>query len=139
MAWHGKRAEAEKRELERLFGVQAEIRSAIHSLESESRELSSRLELASAVPASDLAHAAEYSRHLQRRKDQLHVDKTQCDDSIGAQRQRCIEADRQYKLLSKYKDRQFGEWRREFDRELNQLAAESHLSRWARELSSSSS
>jgi flagellar export protein FliJ len=139
MAWFGRRADAEKQELERLFGVRAQIRSAIHSLDSESRDLSARFELASAIPASDLAQVAEYSRHLQRRKEQLHTEAAQCDDGIGAQRQRCIDADRQYKLLSKYKDRQFGEWRREFERELNQLAAESHLSRWARELSSSSS
>src|ERR1039458_7519716 len=56
-----------------------------------------------------------------------------CEQQVAAQRQKVLEAQRQCRLLEKLEQRRHAEWRREADREMESLAAESFLARWNRQ------
>jgi hypothetical protein len=66
----------------------------------------------------------------------MNAQEQSVEERIGAQREKCVEADRKYKLLARYKDRLHQDWMRDCDREIEQLAAESHLARWVRDVPS---
>lgn len=83
----------------------------------------------SAPTGDDLRLFVQFERHI-------HVQCTRTDqDSRAVQRQvreqqiKVIDADRQVKLLEKLKTRRFAEWTHACDKELEELAADSHLAR----------
>jgi hypothetical protein len=53
------------------------------------------------------------------------------NNRISKQRSVVLEADRKVKLLDRLKDRKFQEWRAASDREIDELAADSHMAKLA--------
>ena len=86
----------------------------------------------SAVEAGDLWALAAYRQRLIAERQALDQRRTACEREVAAQRQKVLEAQRQCRLLEKLEERRRTEWRLEADRELESLAAESHLARWNR-------
>jgi len=73
-------------------------------------------------------YAAEQLRLIARRQ-------AECDAAIEQQRLVVMEARRRTRLMEKLRERKLAEWKYLFDRELEETAAESFLSRLAREAS----
>lgn len=77
----------------------------------------------------ELRAFVEYERHIHARCTRTDQDSQLIQRQIREQQAKTIEADRQVKLLENLKQRKLAEWTRECDKELEELAADSHLAR----------
>ncbi|HUI79698.1 MAG TPA: hypothetical protein VLY24_17350 [Bryobacteraceae bacterium] len=117
-----KRQIAQVAELDR---ARAELEAAAIRSETEVRNWSPLL-------GRELAALAHFHRHVQDREKEIAVRHQQAVEQLQAQQQVMMEARRRCRLLERLEQRQFAEWQAAGDRELEQLAAESYLSRLAR-------
>lgn len=85
------------------------------------------------VTGSDLAALGGYRLAIERRERELDAQRAQARMRLAAGRDAVMEARRRCRLLERLKERQLAEWQAARDRELETLAAESHLARWTRE------
>jgi flagellar export protein FliJ len=81
----------------------------------------------------DLMALSSYEDHAARTVRQIELKKTELAKQIDKQRSLVRVAELNVKLLDRLRDRKFQEWRAESDRELDALAADSHLARLAAE------
>ncbi len=83
------------------------------------------------VPASgeDLRIFAEYERHIHHRCAGLDRDSQLVHQQVRDQQAKVRDADRQVKLLQNLKAQKLAEWTVQHDKELEELASDSHLSR----------
>lgn len=132
MQWRGRKAEGERLELERLHGVRSDIERRRRSIETERNGLRAALSGQETMSPSELAHFAAYSRMLQTHHLSTQAEAGDCEQRIIDQRQKCIDADRQHRLLVKYRDKRQAAWQREFEREVEHTATDSFLSAWTR-------
>ena len=118
---------AERRKIERQREVLAEQRA-------EAERLALQLPVRSAV---ELGAVDAFGRHVRSERERLARKIVECDARITGQRRSVAEAQRRYRLLEKLKERRMNEWRREYDRELEILAAEAYLAGWSRRAAAS--
>lgn len=86
----------------------------------------------SPVAGSDLAALAYFRRSVRAREQQIAARRIEAARAAEAQMKLLLESQRRCRLLERLKDRLLAEWTAARDRELDQLAAESHLARWTR-------
>jgi flagellar export protein FliJ len=79
----------------------------------------------------DLSALAHYQSHVARLLRDLDRKRIDVNNRISKQRSVVLEADRKVKLLDRLKDRKFQEWRAASDREIDELAADSHMAKLA--------
>jgi len=77
-----------------------------------------------------LAAHASYLEGLARRQGELAQRRRELEKRIAEQHARLLEARRRVRVLEQFRARSLAEWQAAADRELEQLAAESHLARW---------
>jgi hypothetical protein len=82
------------------------------------------------IDGADLASHAAYLAILTRKAQELERRRVQQEQRLKQQHQRLMEARRRFRLLERLKTRRQEEWQTEFNRELENFAAESHLARW---------
>jgi hypothetical protein len=133
MDWHSRTAEVERTELERLHKEKNQVLTRREAVQRELESLHLRRATARFVQADELCQAAEYEAALRVKKAEMQAQELKWDDRIAEQRQKCIETDRKFRLLERFKARRKGEWQREFDRETESAAAGSYLAKWVRE------
>jgi hypothetical protein len=80
----------------------------------------------------DLAALAGFRVHVRDQERKLAVRRAECLRHIAAQQSAMLEARRRYRLLERLQERQLHEWQLLSSREIEQLAAESHLAGLAR-------
>lgn len=132
MEWHGRKAEAERSELERMRLAKHHAVQRREAIQGELRELGNALSRRP-ISAQELAQTASYQQVLAQQHRRLRDEVAQWDRRIEAQRQKCVESDRRFRLLEKFRERRLSEWQREFDAETESNAASSFLSRWVRD------
>jgi ribonuclease HII len=133
MDWHCRSAEVERTELERLHNEKHQVLKLRVAVQHELERLHSMRATAECVRAHELSQLAEYEASLHIRKAHMQVQETVWDSRIAEQRQKCIETDRKFRLLERFKERRKGEWQREFDRETENIAAGSYIAKWVRD------
>jgi hypothetical protein len=79
----------------------------------------------------ELAGVNAFGRFAARADRIAAGQEAQAQERADAQRGRMVEADRRVKVLEKLEERSRREWRRGYDKELEQLAAEAFLATWA--------
>jgi len=84
-----------------------------------------------AVTGGDLAALAAFRRHVRLREDKIGTARAQAQRELDTRGSAMLEARRRVRLLERLKDRRLAEWRRAFDRELEQLASDSYLAKFA--------
>lgn len=85
----------------------------------------------SQLSGSTLETLAQFNRHVNDRSAQLDRDKAELQSRIREQRLRVLEAERRVNLLLKLKEGKHKAWTLEQDRELEALAADSHMAKLA--------
>lgn len=111
--------------LERHKGFEARLQAASEMLENAARELCAAARFDSGR-VQRYAFASESGRRAVRRA-KLALDSL--SDRIAQQRQRCIEAKRQYELLDRLRQSRRAVWLREVEREEEALGTEAFLAR----------
>jgi flagellar export protein FliJ len=83
------------------------------------------------IEGSDLAALDAFRRHIARRRAALAASRAQAQRELDALQAAMLEARRRFRLLERLRDRRLAEWQEAADRELEQLASESYLAKFA--------
>ncbi len=99
-----------------------------------SAELNSKWRLVkmASVPGEELHALASFQERLRREKAALSVEGTQLERRIDQQRLRLLKARKDYCAIEKLRERRMKAWTYAYNRELENNAAEAHLSRLSR-------
>jgi flagellar biosynthesis chaperone FliJ len=79
----------------------------------------------------DLASLGNFRLHVRKKNQELAVRRAECVTRLADGRSAMLEARRRFRLLERLKERRFEDWRLAGDKELEELASESYLARWA--------
>ena len=74
-----------------------------------------------------------FSRHVSAQKTILEQHRTECTRRIAEQQFELMNAQRDYDLLDKLRKKKLAEWHRAAEREQEQVAADVHMARFARD------
>jgi len=85
----------------------------------------------SPVCGSDLAALGSFRLHVRKKNAELAARRTECAGRLAAGRSVLLESRRRFRLLERLRERRFEDWRKSRDKELEDLASESYLARWA--------
>ena len=128
-----KQAQIEESKLERVYAGRRAVEARREALNRHRAETEKSLFATRSVNAAELAALDRWGRYVDEQNQLFARQLAQCDAEIAAQRARVVEARRQFQLLDKLKERRLAVWRTEYDRELEQQAAESYLAPWNKE------
>jgi flagellar export protein FliJ len=132
LKWRRTQLEAEQNKLGQLAASLEEMTLAAVRLDLVRSRAEVAVRQSPVVEAGDLWALAAYRQRLIAEREALSQRRAECQRQVAGQRQRVLEAQRQCRLLEKLEQRRLVEWRREADREMDRLAAESFLARWNR-------
>jgi flagellar export protein FliJ len=131
MEFRRQQAEAERNQLQILFnqlrGIEDE-RAWLNTQLAESRDQAFG---SGTVSGAELAALTQFTRHVGNRTAQLDKDRGGLSIKIQEQQQVVVAADRRVTLLEKLKDRQHAAWLVEEEKELEALAADSFMAKFA--------
>lgn len=99
-----------------------------------SAELNSRLGVLkmASVRGSDLHALAPFQERMKKERAALEGEKMQCEKRIAAQLARLLKARKDFRILEKLRDRRLEAWRYLNNRELENAAADAHISKLIR-------
>lgn len=135
LEWRRIRVEVERSHLERLLGEQRRLEEAAAELATaleESRGALSRQAAAKGpIEAAALAALEEFAAGARIQLETLRRRQAELAGRIQTQRTRLAAARRDLRLLEKLRERARAAWELDYARELEQLASELYLARWA--------
>ena len=130
MRWRKSKLELEQFTLSRLAVERARWDHVLTELET-SRAQADRLVLSSEiVHGRDLQAMVRYKELIGKQEQTALSRRAECDRKIDQQRERLLQARREFRLLEKLRQARRTEWEAAVDHEFEVLAAESYLARW---------
>lgn len=130
--WRKRRMETEQARLDELLARQAGLQRMLEDTARDRARSGEELLRATTIEAEDLAALDAYRRALDVQKRRLERELTAVAEAIGRQRQLVMATMRDYRLMEKLKDRRLEEWRKQFERELENEATELYLAKRGR-------
>ncbi|MBL8173841.1 MAG: flagellar FliJ family protein [Bryobacterales bacterium] len=130
--WRKRRMETEQARLDELLALESRLHHALASTAVDRAHSAEDMLHSNSLSASDLAALHAYHQALDRQKRRLEQRLHSTREAIANQRQVLIGAMRDYRLMEKLKDRRFEEWRKQFDREMENEATELYLAKRGR-------
>lgn len=127
MEWRDRHAELQRAELQRLHGVRSELAESRTQIGVSIHDASTPPGEGGLTSGCDLQHLASYVQALRTQEQTLHAAQQECQTAIGSQTSACVEADRDYELLARLRDRKLATWKGEFHRESEQAAADNWM------------
>jgi flagellar export protein FliJ len=124
-------ADLVRNELQRMTSTMDRLTAERDAVERRAVEMRANTMSRADLNGQDLMALSSYEDRAARIIGQIDLKKTELTRQIDKQRSVVREAERNVKLLDRLRDRKFQEWRAESDRELDGLAADSHLARLA--------
>jgi flagellar export protein FliJ len=129
----------EKNRLQNLAGQMQRLEDERESLERQRKDAERNVAgRGENLTGEDVMALASFHEYVTRRSKEIQRQKTELAAKIEKQRTVVVEAERRVKLLDRLKDRKLQEWKASSDRELDDLAADSHLARLAAQKTTSS-
>lgn len=126
--WRAEQVESEKLKLRRLFEERHAMDAAGALLDREQAEAEENVRGQTSLDAQQLGALDAFRSYVKCEKLRLAERIAGCDRLIAAQRQKLLDVQRQFRLLERMKKRDWDEWNRALASEIDQLAAEVHLS-----------
>ena len=130
--WRRVQMEIEENQLKQRAAAVAAVDRARAELEAEGVRAELQVRAWTPLTGSDLSALAGLRLHIRSEETRLAGVRAECLRKLEAQHQVLLEARRRCRLLERLKERRFAEWRLASDKEVEQLAAESHLAGLAR-------
>ena len=131
LGWRQTQFDLEEAKLRKLFAERGAIEAQGAALERSEAASRDSVKNASAAPA-ERAALDEYLHWVRREQARVAAMMVECDRWIEIQRAQVLEARRKCELLKKLKERRYTEWNAQFQKELEQLAADAHLAKLTR-------
>lgn len=122
-------ASVERTRLDNLVAAAERLQAEMRGLAQQLEEARLHVRHAPSSAGEDYLALAHFERHIDLRTASLEARRNEVLHQIEIQRAAVIEADRKVKLLEKMESRYRAEWESAHDKELDTLAAESHLAR----------
>ena len=129
LEYRRQQAGVEQTRLEALLRDAREVGEQIASLASQKTQVRDEIRGGNLTAGHELAAVSRFEDFLGRNILQLQKRKTEIEVLSQKQRQAVLEAQRKVKLLERLRDRRMQDWTSACDRELEEVAAESHLAR----------
>lgn len=132
LGWRTLQLEVEENKLEALFAERRRTEEDLTRLSDERRD-ADRLLSSDTVEGQALAALDSHRYGLERAAGRVRAAAADCERRITAQRARVLEAERRVRLIERLKELRLAEWHSANNRELESLASETFLAKWARE------
>ena len=133
LEFHAAQVRAEEVKLQVLNDQAANLRRASESLDQSRAAEEDKIRHATVLEGADLQALESYRKQVQRQKEHLRDRLVDLEKRLDAQRDQLLKARRKLRLLEKLRERRLQEWTIEANKELEQIASESHLARFVRE------
>ncbi len=127
LEWRRQQLEMEESRFKQKLGALAELDRSRAELEASAIRAELEIRTRSDISGQDLSALAAFRAHLQKKEHTLAVRRAECQHQADVQHQAMLEARRRCRLLERLRERRFAEWRTAAEREVEQLAADSHL------------
>jgi flagellar export protein FliJ len=131
LEWREKQLELEDARFKQQIAGIAGLDQARAGIESAGQQAEIQLRSAPAVSGQDLAALAGFRQHVKTRAIEIAAQRAEAQKRLEAQQRVMLEARRRCRLLERLKERRLSEWQAACDRELDEVASESFLARWA--------
>lgn len=122
-------------EEEKLAGLQYKLASIIardKALTEAELETETDLAKSPTLNGMDLQRFAAFQLRVRSERASLQASRIQCDAQIIEQRKRLLKARKEARVLEKLREKRLEAWTYLNDREVETIAAEAYISRWAR-------
>jgi hypothetical protein len=130
--WRRLQLEIEENKFKQQAAALAAVDRARAELEAQAIGSEVQVRAWASVSGRDLAALAGLRLYVRKESARLATLRSQCRRTLDVAQQALLEARRRCRLLERLKERRFAEWRLAAGREVEQLAAESHLAALAR-------
>jgi len=130
--WRSEQANLEELKLLQLRAEAARLAGARREIQNEAAQSARQVLSQPSIDPLELTSLESYQQHLRRRIDELENLERQCEAKVAEQRQRVLEARRQFELLDRLHNKAWQEWLAEGNKEQEQLAAELFLAKSVR-------
>ena len=130
LRWRGIELAMQEAMLKRLLDEEMRLRSTLAAIQSEKLQLSLNTAALPDASGHDLNFIGGYASRLARQRDRALQQQREKQREITAQMQAHRAAKQRHQLLEELRERRLDEWQRDSDREIEELAQESYLSRW---------
>ncbi|MGA2269356.1 MAG: hypothetical protein ABSH44_12875 [Bryobacteraceae bacterium] len=130
--WRRTQLEMEENKFKQLAAALANLDRARVGLEAAGVTAEIQVRDWSPLAGRDLAALGAFRLYVQRKRRELARRRAECQEKLAAQQIAMLEARRRCQLLERLRDRRFSEWELAWNRDLEQLAAESYLAQWSR-------
>lgn len=132
LRWRTAQLISEEAKLRRLIEDQAGITQQLHQLRAEKSKIEGSAASLGSLYGNDLTTLHGYRLHTAKEETRLREALSRKEQEIAVQ-QRCYrEAKQRLRLLEELRTRRLDTWRHEFDKEIEEIAAESFMARRAR-------
>jgi len=131
--WRLERAGVEELKLRQILAEKQKLAATKQQIESETVQTVRKLLAQSSVASIELASLDSFRLFVRGRIRDLESQERQCEARIIAQREKVVEARRQFELLDRLRQKAFTEWRAAGNKEQEDMAAELFLAKSIRD------
>ena len=132
MSWRRTELQREEQRLAPLVAELGRLEGARNQNGTARDRADTDLVAANSVYGSELAALDGYRVRLEKDRIAIELQRAKCEGLASGQRARVLDAHRRVRLLEKLRARQFEQWRTAWQREVENFASETFLSRWGR-------
>lgn len=132
LEWRKLQMRAEEEKLAALQHRLGLINQRINVLSAAEMKSESGLRKLPTVSGAELHTVAAFQTRVKKHRAALDLELKQCQKLVEAQRARLLQARKNYRVLEKLKERRHEAWSYEMNRELENAAADSHISKLVR-------
>jgi flagellar export protein FliJ len=130
LAWRRSESELEEYRLKQLSQALDQTERTRAHIVTERATSEFSVVRSNAITGAELHAHAAYAQALARREQELERQRAEQARLVAEQHQKLAEARRRLKLLERLRERALTQWKVSADREIEELAAESHIAHW---------
>jgi flagellar export protein FliJ len=132
LAWRAIQMRTEEEKLSALQHKLAAIIAREKALADAELQMERDLTKSPTLTGMDLQRFAAFQLRVRSEHASLKAGRIQCDAQIVEQRTRLLKARKEVRVLEKLREKRFETWTYLNDREVETIAAEAYISKWAR-------
>ena len=132
LAWRRSQLEAAEARFRQEAAAVAELDRSRVELEAAGARTEFEVRQWNPVAGSELEALSRFRAHVRQQEAQLASRRAQAVERLEEQRRSLLDARRRCRLIERLRERRLAEWQAAADREIEQMAAESHLAGLAR-------
>jgi flagellar export protein FliJ len=131
--WRNEQADVEDLKLQKIDGELHALNASAEQVRAEADQAWQTVMGGASVVSHELSQLDGFRDYARAKLKQLAEQTAECEKRAGVQRQKLIEARRQFELLDRLKKKALAEWRLSRDKEQEEAAAELYLAKLSRD------